>query len=311
MVQEQATTHAFHSLMYLLVVRIFGVAWLRVWLTVYPHSRAVVLWTLRDELSTAHGAARWTRAIAFFAHLPSFASAQSEAESSPATETTGTPPEGPPPGGTPAGWRGRSLVRQLSFALVLAAAAVIALVTWLNGLTTLMDLIDDDTVTGGGKPIEVAGRERYDAGRGSGLGPYCTAQFVVALVASVGLLFGAVPMALVYNRRWFAWTPSHRAGSDEALQIHVGWWLASAAFGLLAIILYFASFGEFMDAFDTNGLVTAQGNGSFGAGAAGRSIGMSFASAVGLAAVVAISWGPLAWVVRRRHWVGRSAIVRS
>ncbi len=282
MVQEQATTHAFHSLMYLLVVRIFGVAWLRVWLTVYPHSRAVVLWTLRDELSTAHGAARWTRAIAFFAHLPSFASAQSEAESSPATETTGTPPEGPPPGGTPAGWRGRSLVRQLSFALVLAAAAVIALVTWLNGLTTLMDLIDDDTVTG-------------------------NATSVVA----VGLLFGAVPMALVYNRRWFAWTPSHRAGSDEALQIHVGWWLASAAFGLLAIILYFASFGEFMDAFDTNGLVTAQGNGSFGAGAAGRSIGMSFASAVGLAAVVAISWGPLAWVVRRRHWVGRSAIVRS
>ncbi|HJN92497.1 MAG TPA: hypothetical protein QGF05_07200 [Dehalococcoidia bacterium] len=282
MVQEQATTHAFHSLMYLLVVRIFGVAWLRVWLTVYPHSRAVVLWTLRDELSTAHGAARWTRAIAFFAHLPSFASAQSEAESSPATETTGTPPEGPPPGGTPAGWRGRSLVRQLSFALVLAAAAVIALVTWLNGLTTLMDLIDDDTVTG-------------------------NATSVVA----VGLLFGAVPMALVYNRRWFAWTPSHRAGSDEALQIHVGWWLASAAFGLLAIILYFASFGEFMDAFDTNGLVTAQGNGGFGAGAAGRSIGMSFASAVGLAAVVAISWGPLAWVVRRRHWVGRSAIVRS
>ncbi len=45
---------------------------------------------------------------------------------------------------------------------------------------------------GGGKPIEVAGRERYDAGRGSGLGPYCTAQFVVALVASVGLLFGVV-----------------------------------------------------------------------------------------------------------------------
>ena len=44
---------------------------------------------------------------------------------------------------------------------------------------------------GGGGPIEVAGRARYDAGAGSGMGAYAIAQFVVALLVGVGLLFGA------------------------------------------------------------------------------------------------------------------------
>ncbi len=44
---------------------------------------------------------------------------------------------------------------------------------------------------GGGPPIEVAGRVRYDAGSGSGLGPYAVTQFAVVLLAAVALLFGA------------------------------------------------------------------------------------------------------------------------
>lgn len=43
----------------------------------------------------------------------------------------------------------------------------------------------------GGGPVQVRGRARYDAGAGSGLGPYCTAQFVLALLVAVALLFGA------------------------------------------------------------------------------------------------------------------------
>jgi hypothetical protein len=176
-------------------------------------------------------------------------------------------------------------VRQLGFALTLAAVTIIALVTWLTGISTLIDLIDSDAVTG-------------------------NATGVIA----VGLLFGVIPMALVYNRRWFAWTPSARAGSDEPLRLRAGWWLATAAFGLLAIVLYLVVWGEFRDAFDTTFVVAGQGSWSLSFDAVGGvvpGIGLSFTSAIGLVALVGIGFGPLAGVIRHRYWLGRTTIVRA
>jgi hypothetical protein len=285
LVQGRSGKRSFDEFMNVLVVQIFGGLWLRFWLAAYPGSRSVVVWSLHDELSSTTGAARWRRAIAFFAHLPRFASAQSEAESTPATETGGEPPEGPPPRAGSAGPQGA--MRQFGFALTLAAVTIIALVTWLTGISALIDLVDTHAVTG-----DATG------------------------VIAVGLLFGVVPMALVYNRRWFAWTPSARAGSDEPLRLRAGWWLATAAFGLLAIVLFLVVWGELLDAFDTTFVVDGSGSLNFVAPqgvvqSVVHGAGLSFTSALGLVALVAIGSGPLAWVIRQRYWLGRTAIVRA
>ncbi len=137
-------------------------------------------------------------------------------------------------------------------------AVVIALVTWISGIGTLFDLFDTHTVTG--------------AATGT---------------IAVSLIYGTLPLALVYNRRYFAWTPKRRAGRPESAQQRAGWWLATALFGLLALIVYVGVFAEYMDNFDWRG------------------VDLSFGAALGMAAVALVGMGPLAWVARHRYWVGR------
>jgi hypothetical protein len=78
-------------------------------------------------------------------------------------------------------------------------AVVVALVTWVNGFGTLFELFDRHAVTGA-----------------------ATGAIAVTLV------YGTLPVALVYNHRFFAWTPARRADRDETVQQRVTWWLASA-----------------------------------------------------------------------------------
>ncbi len=246
-----------HALLNLFLVDLFGAVWVRFWLTVYPRGAATVRWTLHDELSVAPASQRWRRAIAFFAHLPRFASAQSEAESDTSTQTGGEAPEGTPPSSSRGGLKlGRTVVR-LGLALVMAVAGVIALIVWVNGITALIDLIDEEAVSGG-----------------------------AAGAIAVTMLFAVVPLLLVYNRRSFAWTPTRREGAGETAALRAGWWISTAAFGLLTFVLYVAVLGHFLDAYDVP-----------------VGIDLGFESALGLAAVTAIGTGPLAWVVRRRYWV--------
>ncbi len=86
-----------HATLNLLVIGVFGRAWLGLWLRLYGAGADSVRWTLHEELASAPPRQRWRRAIAFFAQLPQFASDQSQAESSPSTQTGGEPPQGPPP----------------------------------------------------------------------------------------------------------------------------------------------------------------------------------------------------------------------
>lgn len=165
--------------------------------------------------------------VGFFAQLPSFAADQSEAESTPTTQTGGQPPEGEPPkpNGTSLGWSPRRVVRDGGFALAAVIAIVVALVTSVNGFGTLFELFDRHNVTGA-----------------------ATGAIAVTLV------YGTLPLALVYNRRLFAWTPARRAGRDESVQQRAAWWVASAGFSLLALVIYAGVFGEYMDNYDWRGI---------------------------------------------------------
>ena len=251
-----------HSTLNLLVIGIFGRAWLATWLRLFPSGATTVRWTLHDDLSSAPSHLRWRRAIGFFAQLPSFAADQAEAESTPATQTGGQRPEGgpPKPNASALGWSPRRVVRDVGFALAAMIAVVVALVTWVNGFGTLFELFDRHAVTGA-----------------------ATGAIAVTLV------YGTLPMALVYNHRFFAWTPARRADRDETVQQRVTWWLASAGFGLLALVIYAGVLGEYMDNYDWRG------------------IDLSFGAAFGMAVVALLGVTPLAWVVRHRYWVGRSA----
>ena len=250
-----------HAGLNLLVIDIVGRAWLRLWLTLYPAGAAAVRWTLHDELDDAPTSQRWRRAIAFFANLPRLAASQSAAESDPATETGGEPPE-PPRLSEASGWTPGAIVRGLGMGVAIAFAVITALVMWINGLSTLGDLIDADVATG-------------------------TATGAIA----VSLLYAVIPLAIIMNRRRFSWTPSQRAGRDESPSVRVGWWIATAAFGLLALVLFITVFGHFIDAYDWE-----------------LAKDLNFGAALGSAAVALIAIGPLAWVVRRRYWIGSDPI---
>ena len=261
-IRSEALPGPVHSTLNFFVIGVLGRAWLAAWLRVFPRAAATVRWTLHDELSAAPNHLRWRRAFSFFAQLPSFAADQSGAESNPATQTGGHPPGGgtPSPDGASVSWSPRRILRDGGFALVTVIAVVLALVTWVTGLGTLFELFDRHTVTG-------------------------AAMGTIA----VTLIYGTMPLALVYNRRLFSWTPARRAGRDEPAQLRAAWWLATAVFGLLAFVVYTGVFAEYMDNFDWRG------------------VDLSFGAAFGMAVVALLGIAPLAWVVRHRHWVGRSA----
>ena len=93
-----------HSVLDLVVVHLLGPWWMAVCLGLHPTAGSAVRWAFYDELEAGPPAQRWRRALPFYLHLWSFASAQQAAETDPVTATEGDPPDPPP---TSASTRGR------------------------------------------------------------------------------------------------------------------------------------------------------------------------------------------------------------
>ncbi len=210
-----------------LILSLFARPWLWAWLSIYPDARSAVLWAYHDEISAPSAALRWRRALAFFAHLPQFASAQAGAERDPGTATGGEPPQ-PPSRSSAAGRAGtpRRIVTGVRGGAVLLAAAFIAIVMWLLVFGTLLDLLDSGGIVGGNPG---------------------------ALV--VMLIVATVPALLVHERRRFGWTPANFADRDESAPARWAWRLATLVFALLALIVFVAVLGQYFDALDIDGRV--------------------------------------------------------
>jgi len=206
----------------LMVIGGLGRVWLALWLAVYPRSRAIVMWTYYDELTAVNGRARWRRAVRFMAHLPQFASAQNEAESQPATQTTGEPPDvGGLPNGTGAGSGLPALTGRLVLYVVMAVFALLAVVMWINVISHMGEMLDD-------------------FGR-------ATVSEVVAL--ALMLIVAMTPIALIHERRRFRWT-RRETQCDESLGAHAVWRIAVVLLGAIALVMWGMVMGEYFDALD-------------------------------------------------------------
>ncbi len=264
----RAAARPLHTVLNLLVIQVLGRPWTALWLALYPQARPAVLWTLREEIATAPSEERWRRALGFFAQLPRFAAAQSEAEGNPSTRTGGEPPE-PPRDGDGAG-NARSLWRAAGGVVGWTAAIaliVLAVVMWLRAFGTLFDLLDNDALRGA-------------ALSGNALSGDATGALAVMIAVAT------LPLLLIHERRRFAWTPLGRGEAGTAL-LRFGWRAALVAFGLLALVVWLRTMGAYFESLGEGGVVE-----------------MGFSAALGLAVMAGIAAAPLGYAVRRRHWSG-------
>ena len=193
--------------------------WFALWLAAYPRARTVVEWTFYDELVTVEGGARWRRALRFMAHLPQFASAQNEAESTPPTQTSGEPPDAARrPNGAGASGGVLEVAGRILLYAVMVVFALLAVVMWINVIDRMGEMLD-----------------RFG-------------QVRVAEVVALGLMLvvAMTPIVLIHQRRWFRWT-RRESQLGESLGAHAVWRVAVILFGAIALVMWGMVMGEYFD----------------------------------------------------------------
>ncbi len=110
------------------------------------------------------------------------------------------------------------------------------------------------------------------------------ATFFEVVAMALMLAVAMAPIALIHQRRRFRWTrPESRVG--ESLAAHAVWRVAVILFGAVALLIWSMVMGDYFEVLDRLRPTAA------------------LSDTAAKALMVLIASTPLAYVVRRRHWV--------
>ena len=112
------------------------------------------------------------------------------------------------------------------------------------------------------------------------------------LALALMLVVATTPIGLIHQRRWFRWTRSETQ-IDESAGAHAVWRVAVVLFGAVALVMWGMVVGDYFDVLDRIRLTVV----------------LSDTTAKALIALIASV--PLAYVVRRRHWVAQETTTAS
>jgi hypothetical protein len=110
------------------------------------------------------------------------------------------------------------------------------------------------------------------------------ATFSEVVALALILVVAMAPIALIHQRRWFRWTrPESHVGESPAA--HAVWRVAVVLFGAVALLIWSMVMGDYFEVLDRLRPTAA------------------LSDTAAKALMVLIASAPLAYVVRRRHWV--------